>query len=316
VPPIVSPKDPPLPPFGALPPAEPTPPEAPPVTAPSKTGDDFFEKEIKFSLGRKIATINALDSNQRATTAALLGQDFPAPRAGDSTGVILGQAQDFINEIKGDYEDMSAMRAENDRLTADYSDSAKKLNRIQEISGLGQSEVDGFAASEKGQLSTAATNLEKSTTMLADRVAAYNTKVESTALGFMDAWKATKKNEAKKNDILAATVVLDLVSGLGVGLNAITQLGTKEIKGGINKLSDATNNIGLRGGQIIDMVQAGLNSGVNASNIKGAGNMPEVLSQLTDGENKIGTNLSTLRTMIQAYVDEAEASKYEGIFGF
>jgi hypothetical protein len=276
------------------------------------------KQEILTQVGRKIGAINSLNEKTGDLRTALISQDFPHVQAEDNLSSFSSKAFDFLKELQSDNEELGKYNKEYSDLIDQYEMEGEVLNVRMNQEGWDLEKLQSEAPSETGQLDVAAGTLEKNTTQVLDAAALYNQRVEAKAEEFLAAWDSTKKNQSTKETLAAINGVLDIASGLGIGGNAITQLTTNQLAKGWEKMADVTNAVTLRGGQIIDMVQAGMNGGISLDSLKNGKDFPGAIEEINRGGEKAGSAVSRLYFRLRDFADEEKArnTRHEGKTGW
>lgn len=301
------------------PPTAPTTPAEPPAEAGLPTTQaagppltDEQKKEMILPLvGRKIGLIHDLTSNTNARSALIGGQDFSNVEASDNLGTIATRVEGFLKEVTSDDENIQRFSAEGDRLRGELLETSEDLKKYEDKWGI--EELKRLAPSEMGQLEVAAENLEYSTARDVEMTANYLKKVDDVAQEYIAAWDKTESNEGKREFMAALTSSIDILSGIGIGGNALVQFRTKDTKVDMLKLGDITNAFALRGGQVIDMGQAFLNAGVTITGLPNSSTTRDIIDGITELERKASKSINTLYSTLIGWRDRWESGRYEAL---
>jgi hypothetical protein len=256
----------------------------------------------------------ALAATNKATAAAYAAKDFNYVFSTEKVASFFPQAQTFLSDI---VEDLTRFR----RLSANVSEIGYSMlrndaliNVIKGVYHLSDSDINDLMPPELlGQVKAAQQDYANSLAILANEVVRYTERLDDQAELIIKAWDATKKTDANAHIIGSITVVVDLLTALGIGGNATVQSIAKEFaevtKGGA-AYHRLWNGIGLRAGQVGDALQAAFNSGIWLDKLNNVKKISEVYDKVKDADVAIGENLKLLLERIKDY-EEKERKRQE-----
>lgn len=260
------------------------------------------------AIGNSVGQYVALSSTNKSLAAAYVAKDFNYVFDTSSVASFLPQATTFLQNIPEDISRFQSLAKNVQDIENNNDKNDLTIQLIKNLNGLSDVDVNNLMPPELlGQLKAAQQDYAASTAILADEVTGYIQRLDSQAKVLLQAWDKTKKTEASSNVFGAITVVVDILTGLGIGGNAITQSIAKEFKevtkGGAT-YDRLWNGIGLRTGQVGDMLQAAFNSGLWLSRLSGVVSIEGVYDKSKDADISTANNLKLLLERVKKYEEE------------
>ena len=249
----------------------------------------------------------ALSSTNKAAAYSYAAQDFNYVFSTDRVSTFLPQAQTFLSEMVADFGRFKKLESSVSEIGQEILKSEALISITKSLYKLSDEDINALMPPELlGQLRAARQDYANSLKALADGVVGYTQRLDEQAKIILKAWDATEKTESFNHIFGSITVVIDLLTSLGIGGNAITQSIAREWKE-INKpgakYDRLWNGIGLRSGQVGDALQAAVNSGIwlDKLNIKKIG---ELYEKIQDADVSTGENLKLLLERVKSYEED------------
>jgi hypothetical protein len=288
----------PLPP-GTKPTAPPPPVEAPP---PPKYSDEDIQY-VQTRLAEKNQLMNTLASNYFAQAGDLDGQDFPMVESAAHEYQFAKRTEDFLNEIKKDYENYADRTSNNATLQANLENRVELLNHMQEEHGWTKEDLEKYAPEQMAVGKLAYENLVNNSAKLADATKRYVNVLDGKAAQYIQEWDRTKHFEKSQDIADTLNMVINVATGIGIGGNAITQFFTKEFKEVGKTFDRFTNAYWLRAGQVGDMAQAFWEAGKTLKNFT-ASTTEGMQAEAQGNVDSANDHLNALVQRFNAYIDE------------
>jgi hypothetical protein len=223
-------------------------------------------QKLKTTVSVKNELQGQLAAKYDAQSVFLSSQDVAYVEAGDDEKRFVGHVQDFLGEINRDQKNYAELTKGNTLLQDQLVAANKGLTDIQAATDWNNQDLRKYAEAEMAVSDISYDTMAKNAGVLGDISKEYVNKTDGTAAAYEQAWDRTKHNEKRKELFQSINTVLDLMTGVGIGGNALTQFVAKEFSE-IGKTFDRlTNAYWLRNGQIGDLAQAAMNSGYSFKN--------------------------------------------------
>jgi len=277
-------------------------------------GETNARTDILTLLGKQEAAVDNVTGTVKAGTALLDGQHLTTPDVGDDVTAYANKATSFLNGVADDFKKLGDWKGRVNAETGVVDESEKSLKAAMTKYKWSEDDLKSADPEAYAKVKTSMVNLQTSQGKFLDATQGYGLMVENKSKAALDGWDATEKKQAKKEDMALVNAFLDISTAMGIGGNAISQIALKEAKAGAETLDRMTNLIGLRGGQIGDMVQAYLNTGNTFTNLNST-TLSGALSEVSATDARVGQKLTDLTQRVTAFREQWEDDRFEGKIG-
>ena len=267
------------------------------------------------AFGNLVGQYQALSSTNKSAASAFAAKDFAYIFDTSSVATFLPQAIHFLSNIPADLNRFRSLLNNVTSIKSSIIQSETLISVMKGVYKLSDEDINNLIPPETlGEFKAAQMDYAQSVALLADQVVGYTQRLDEQAAILLSAWDATKKTEATSHVFGAITVVIDILTGIGIGGNAIAQSIFKDLKQALQKGANYDrlwNGIGLRAGQVGDMLQAALNSGVYLSKLGGIKSFDDIDNVARDADISIGTNLTALLERVKKYQQDEKSRQGE-----
>jgi hypothetical protein len=260
-------------------------------------------EELKTTLSLKNQVQNDLGRKYDAQASNLDAQDVTYVEPKDTEQKILNVVSKFIREVKDDNTAYQSRTSQNPALQEKLNLRNKELDGLMAETRLTKEELRELAPTEMAVSDESYDSLAKSAGSLADATTRYVTKMDRTAAELLEAWDTTKHTELTNDIFKSINIAVDLVTSFGIGGNAVSQFGLKELKEVKGTFDRVSNAWWLRQGQVGDMFQAIGNTGFQFSTVK-ATNADGLIADVETPTNATTENLRKLGTRFNDWITE------------
>jgi hypothetical protein len=267
---------------------------------------------------------DSISEYYKAAAGSLDAQDFQKVEVGDSVNKFINGASHFLQEVNDDFKSLDKFLKTGRELSGklDGVNSAIILgiavNKLDQKKLENDPAVSGAVLDEKLETQ----DMTRASVEYLNSLKGYTDKVNAKAQEFLDNWDKVKSNARNKENFAMLTIALDLVSGFGIGANAGYNLLASEAKAAGNSIKDALQAVGLRQGQLTDMLQVTIAAGRTSRNFATQGVDLDHLGMLSQIDESIARTLgedgalAKLKKKIEDHKDWLEDQGYEGLSGF